>query len=247
MKRAAIIAAVGVFLAATCLLVGFGCSRDSATGSNAFSSYQAVVGDFDFTDGYPWGVWQDDFEAYATGSFPSAWIADGNALTVGGITDALFYEGTRCLYLYGVPYSCWSGEAYRALEVQAPFEIRVAVAVGDEDIGLPCTNRGAIGLLAGSGWEDPERILLYFDPEDQIMANGEVLGNYNPGEFYHIRIRYERPSETEVRMRYWINNQCVAGHTRPVYANEDNWTHLELLVRQGSAWFDAVEICSRPE
>jgi hypothetical protein len=249
MKRVTLVAAANLLLIAACLLVGPGCSNDSATGPDEMgllSSSQSVVGDIDFTDGYPWGVWQDDFEPYEVGFFPPTWIADGN-VSNSYVDGSISYDGSQSLRLYGTPYGTWAGCAYKVLDVSPPFEIKVAVYNGSEDIGGKYPARGLIGLLAGTNWIDPERTLLYFHNSGDIMvANSEVLGTYNSEQWYHIRIRYERPSETEVKLRYWINNQCVGSQLVEASQDEDDFTHLELLSLEGSAWFDNVEICSRP-
>jgi len=252
MKRVALCAGLGAILLAAVLLIGLGCSNESATGPETGVSpavnqaVTTVLSDLEFTDGYPWGVWQDDFEDYEVGSFPSTWIADGNTAT-SYVDDYVSFDGDQSLRLYGIPYATWAGCAYKALNVSPPFEIRVAVYNGSEAIGGPYPDRGSIGLLAGTHWSAPERTLLFFTKDGKItVADWEVLGDYNTEEWYHIRIRYERPNETEVSLRYWINNRCVGSQLVPASSHENDFTHLELLSLEGSAWFDAVEVCSRP-
>jgi len=243
----ALVAVANLLLLSALVLIGPGCNNNTGTGPDADLSVSlSAVGDIDYSDGYPFGVWQDGFEDYSVGTWPPTWIADGNALSVGGVTDAAFYEGAKSLWLYGVPYGTWAGCTYRALNVEPPFEIRFAVRNGNESIGGPYPARAVVGLLAGTHWWDPERALIYFNYDGKIWALGEELGTFDCLEWYKVRIRYERPTSTEIKVRYWINNVCVGAVAVPAASFEDDLSHLELVVLEGSAWFDNVEICSRP-
>jgi len=248
MRRMALVAVANLLLLSAVVLIGPGCSNNPATGPDTDLlpvTSQSVVGDIDYSDGYPFGVWQDDFESYEAGLFPPTWIKDGN-ISLSYVDGSLSYEGDQSLRLYGTPYGTWAGCAYKALDVEPPFEIRLAIYNGDEAIGGPYPARAVVGLLAGTHWSDPERNLIQFIHDGNIQVYSEVLGTYETEQWYHVRIRYERPNETEVRVRYWLDNQCIGAKVFAVSPDEDDYTHLQLAVLEGSAWFDNVEICSRP-
>lgn len=256
MARAVHVSLLGLLVLSAVFVIGLGCSRDNPTGSDpsGLNSLAQTVnlqadGLVDYADGYPFGVWQDGFEDYTVGTWPSTWVPSGNAPgLLNCVVDDIAFEGNQSLRLYGIPFGAWAGCAYRALETQAPLEIRVAVYNGNEPIGGTVQPaRGHIGLLAGPHWSYPWRTLIQFNQDNDIISSGgHVLGTYNCLEWYEVRIRYERYDEENVRIRYWINHQFVWVEILPVRTGEDDYSYITLEALEGSAWFDNVEVCTRP-
>lgn len=93
-------------------------------------------------------IWHENFETYATNTFPSLWIKDGNASNVSKnfITNSTASEGNKSLMLFGSLGGCWGSIAYRGLETNSSFFIKVDIKNGDESLTGCHPNRAAIVL-----------------------------------------------------------------------------------------------------
>jgi hypothetical protein len=190
-------------------------------------------------------IWEDDFESYPCGSWPSPWVPDGNATDISNnfVDCTVSYQGEKSLRLYGVVNGCWAAITYRPLTVAPPYQIEVAVRNGDEALSGCHPHRAEIILRKGFDWPNPNRYLILFRGDGTIQnGGGNSLGAYTPLTWYNIGIRYERPSPSEVKISYWIDGVYKGYEILPPLAEEDDLTNLDLSSQEGSAWFDDVKV-----
>ena len=190
-------------------------------------------------------VWTDTFESYSSGSFPSDWTPDGNATdgSTNYVDNTVSYEGTKSLRLFGSIGGCWAAIAYHPLIVSPPYEIEVVVRNGNDPLSGCNPDRGSIGIRKGTSWTNPGRHFIMFKGDGTIISAAQnSLGNYTSLTWYTIKIRYERPSPSEVNVSYWINGAYKGTEVLSSQAEEDQMTNLGLTVLEGAAWFDAVKV-----
>ena len=186
----------------------------------------------------------DNFESYTVGSFPSSWVADGNATEISqnNIVNNISYSSTKSLKLFGSLGDCWAALAYHSLNTSAPFEVELAVRNGNEVLSGCNPDRATIGLRNGTSWRNPQRLFVKFDGNGRIYGGGGLdLGSYNTNTWYLLRIKYERISSSQIRLSYWINNNYVAYETLSAINEESQLNNLEISVLEGSAWFDDIK------
>jgi hypothetical protein len=190
-------------------------------------------------------VWEEYFESYSAGSFPSAWTPDGNATSssTNYVDNTVFYEGTKSLRLFGTIGGCWAALVYRPLNVSYPYEIEVAVRNGDESLSGCHPDRAYIGIRQGTSWYNPGRCLISFKGDGTINGGGGVfLGSYKTLTWYTVRIRYQRPFPSEVKLSYWINGTYKGSEVLSAISDEDQLTNIDLTVQEATAWFDVVKV-----
>jgi len=178
-------------------------------------------------------VWEENFESYVAGSWPSNWVPDGNATdsTTNYVDNAVFYEGTKSLHLFGVIGGCWGAIAYRPLTITPPYEIEVVVRNGNESLSGCHPDRAYIGIREGTSWTNPARRFIQFRQNNTIdgATDDFSLGTYTPLTWYIVKIRYERPSTSEVKISYWINGVYKGSQTLTAYSEEAQMTNLMPL------------------
>jgi len=187
--------------------------------------------------------WQDNFETYAPNLWPSEnWIKDANG---GGVDDTVHHEGTKSLKITGVIGSCWAGLGYRALSVTPPFYIEMWVKNGTEALSGCHAYRSYIGLRKGTSWRNPGRQLILFDQSSKVRGTSDSqIAKYTPGIWYKIKIKYERPTPSTVKITYWINDTYITEETVSAVSDEDFLNNLDLTCGEGSCWFDEVKVYS---
>ena len=193
--------------------------------------------------------WTDGFETYSPGVFPRPpWIPDGNAETnpsANYVDNSVSYEGANSLRIFGLINSCWGALAYRPLSVSPPYEIELTVRNGNETTGGCHPDRVYIGLRKGFRWWNPARTLVEFMRNGTIRSSsGNILGTYSTLTWYNLKIRYERPSPTEVQISYWIDGDFKGTEILPLRPEENNLTNLDLTVQEGTVWYDNVKVCA---
>ncbi|HLF32871.1 MAG TPA: hypothetical protein VI583_01460 [Cyclobacteriaceae bacterium] len=192
-------------------------------------------------------TWSDGFESYTTGTFPSNWTPDGNATAnaTNYVTTTTSFSGTKSLQLYGTVGGCWGALAYRSLTISPPFEIELAIRNGNETLSGCHPYRANFGLRKGTSWANPSRQFILFNGEGEILgATNNLLQTYTTLEWYTVRIRYESPSSSEVRISYWINGIYKGVETLAAQSEEGQMTNFEITVQEGTAWFDNVILTS---
>jgi len=190
-------------------------------------------------------TWQEGFETYTSGSFPSSWVPDGNASNINTnyVTTSAYLNGEKSLQLFGVLGGCWAAITYHELAISPPFEIEVAVRNGNESLTGCNPDRVSIHLRQGTLWQNPARVLINFKGDGTITsASGNVLQTYETLAWYTIKIRYERPTPAQVEISYWINGNYKSKETLELVNSEDLMTNLELSVLEGTAWFDDIRV-----
>ena len=191
-------------------------------------------------------VWSDGFETYSLGTFPGNWVADGNATNTSTnfVNNEFSNQGAQSLKLYGTVGGCWGALTYRSINEEQPFEVQVAVRNGNETLSGCHPDRAGIGLRQGTSWSNPSRTFIRFLGDGTIISGGNTvsLGSYNTLDWYIIKVRYEKPSSTNIKLSYWINNIYKGSETLTAISSEDLLTNLELHVQEGTAWFDDIVI-----
>ncbi|MDO9549053.1 MAG: T9SS type A sorting domain-containing protein [Candidatus Marinimicrobia bacterium] len=188
--------------------------------------------------------WTDDFESYSTGSWPTTWVADGNATdnSKNYVDNTVNYQGQKSLRLFGTIGGCWGALAYHPIVISPPYEIELAVRNGNENLSGCHPDRADIALRKGTHWSNPSRSFISFKGDGTILSGGGgvTLGNYTKLSWYLIKIQYERPSSSEVKISYWINGIYKGSETLTAIEDEDQLTNLQLDVQEGTAWFDNI-------
>ncbi len=217
--------------------------RVSATNSYGTSGWSSA---WNFTTLALSNIWQDGFESYATGSFPSNWVPDANANdnSTNFVTNDVSFEGSKSLQLFGDIGGCWGALAYRPITVNAPFEVELAVRNGDESLSGCHPDRGGFGLRQGTSWTNTGRVFVMFKGDGTIESGGGgvSLGTYSTLTWYTIRVRYERPTATTVKLSYWINGTFKGDETLTAMPEEDQLTNLDISTQEGTVWFDNIRL-----
>ena len=192
------------------------------------------------------GGWADGFESDTTGTFPSNWVADGNGtdISTNYVDNTQSYVGLYSLKLFGVIGGCWAALAYRPIILNAPFEVELDVRNGNESLSGCHPDRASIGLREGTSWVNPGRRFVNFKNDGSLESGGGNvnLGTYSTLTWYTVKIQYERPSTSEVKLSYWINGNYKGSETLPAISHENLLTNLNLTVNEGTAWFDDVKV-----
>ena len=153
-------------------------------------------------------LFSEDFESYATGSFPSPpWIPDANAVTNSLINTIIFdpnYSANKVLRIYGTRPGNWAALVFHPVGFSERFEVTCKIYFLDWFIdSLP---DGYIHMRQGTSWTNPKRTLLNFTNSQQIHVGGQqVSANFNYNTWYSVKIKYER-SSSRVTILAWIND-----------------------------------------
>lgn len=188
-------------------------------------------------------IWSDDFEAYASGSWPSPnWIDDGN--TGGYVDDAVFHSGLQSLRLHGIIGVYWAELAYHTIGTSPPWTFECYIRNGNESIppeGHP--HRGAFVLRDQPTWTSGGRGLMIFSKDGHIYgAANEDLGTYQVDTWYKVGIRYEYPVAGQVRITYWIDDTQVGQVVLPPESVESSIAYLEVYAGAGTVWYDDARL-----
>ena len=190
--------------------------------------------------------WSDGFETYSVGTFPSSWVADANAtnLSTNFVDNEYSNQGNQSLKLYGNVDGCWAALSYRPIVAEQPFEVQVAVRNGNESLYGCHPDRASLGLREGYSWTNPGRSFIQFKGDGTIISGGGgvSLGTYNTLDWYIVKVRYEKLSSTTIELSYWINGTYKGSETLSAISAEDQLANLEVVVQEGTAWFDDIAV-----
>jgi len=186
--------------------------------------------------------WEDDFENYPLGSFPSPpWYRSGN--TSGAyIDDSVSFSGSQSMHLYGIIGACWGVLAFREITVPPPFSIEFMVYNGTENIYGCHPYRGSLELKSGTNWWDCGRGLMVFHEDGRIQLHDSVGWHYNELEWIKVRVDYSRPTDTTVHLVYRINDELLYEVDAPSKSCEDNLAYIVPGAQEGTVWFDDVKV-----
>ncbi|MFH1527492.1 MAG: dockerin type I domain-containing protein [Bacteroidota bacterium] len=189
--------------------------------------------------------WLEDFESYSVSTFPSTWIPDGNGPNISSnyVDNSVSSSGSNSLRLFGEINSCWGALAYRELNAKPPFYVEVKIRNGDESLGGCHPMRGGLSLRHGTSWTNPSRRFILFD--DGIIYGGDdsmALGSFQTLTWYTIKVLYEQPSPNNIRLSYWVDDVFKGSQNYEAFDVESQLLNLELVVQEGTAWFDDVKV-----
>ncbi|SHI57753.1 Por secretion system C-terminal sorting domain-containing protein [Tangfeifania diversioriginum] len=190
-------------------------------------------------------IWEDEFENYTSGTFPSNWVADANATnTSKNYTDnSIQKEGANSLKLFGTLGGCWGALAYHSLSVSPPYYISIDVKNGTEQLSGCHPDRASIALRKGTSWSNPARSLVDFKGDGKIYANGsDLLESYSTNTWINVIVKYELPTSNQAKTTFWVNNNLLGEYFSSTIAEENELDNLQLAVQEGTAWFDNVKI-----
>jgi hypothetical protein len=190
-------------------------------------------------------IWEDGFESYTSGTFPSNWVADANAtnLSKNFVNNNVKKEGENSLQLFGSLGACWGALAYRSISVSPPYFISFDVKNGTEQLSGCHPDRASIALRNGTSWSNPARSLVDFKNDGKIYANGsDFLDSYSTDTWINVIIKYELPESNQVKSTFWVNNNLKGEFYSSTIAEENGLDNLQLAVQEGTAWFDNVKI-----
>lgn len=189
--------------------------------------------------------WAENFESYSTGSQPITWTFDGNGIDNSSnfIDNTIYNGGTKSLKLFGLLGSCWAALAYHPLLLKPPLKVEFAVRNGDETLTGCHPYRANVGLRKGDYWENPERLFVNFR-NGNIYAGDDntVLESFSTLNWYQIVITYEYSGTNAIKLSYWIDGNYKGSIVQAVSANEDSLNNFQLVVNEGSAWFDDIKV-----
>jgi len=158
-------------------------------------------------------IWQDDFESYTVGSFPSfpwsLWTS-GMGAAEQRIVDTASFSGNKSFRMYG-SYG-WSAIAGRPITVTANMKFGFEVMVLAENNGTP-GNRGAYIAFASSKpspalWRQWGGVGFFSD--GKIVANvagSPELASYTVNTWYKVREVFDAATMT---FSVWINDELKA-------------------------------------
>jgi DNA-directed RNA polymerase subunit RPC12/RpoP len=129
------------------------------------------------------------------------------------------------------------------MNMNPPYYIEVKVNNGAEDLSGCHPDRAYFGLRIGTSWTNPGRLFVFFRENGEIQTGGGmVLGDYDPGSWYTVKVKYELPDSDTVRISYWINDEYKGQEDSDAIDEEANLKYFVMTVEEGTAWFDAVNV-----
>ena len=192
-------------------------------------------------------IFSDDFEQYATGTFPTGnWSYTGNSdIIVDNTTSA---GGTQSMVLNGTIAGCW--EAISCLPLPAPlsttngFLADFFFYVGSNHSVGCHNNTFYFSLSSTNNWATWTNVnLLNTDYSGSIFDRaGNSISGYTYDTWNHIKIRYDRVSVDSVNLHYWLNGVCATTETVAADPNENSLVYLTFGSGDGSTWIDSLRI-----
>lgn len=175
-------------------------------------------------------AWKDDFERYREGLFPSSWIPDANAIKYGKIKS----DGeNKYLEMKGSLGGCWGGLAFRDKKATFPYEIKLRIKNGTEDLSGCHPDRAYVGLRNGNSWTMPGFMLFYFKEDGSLIdANNNKIVDTDLNNWNEYNVVVNTNS-----IDYFINGEFVK---RIDNLTVPNYPNLDLSIQEGTAFFDDI-------
>lgn len=187
---------------------------------------------------------QEDFESYASGTFPSSggWRAYFNAVDDPShniVTDSTSYSGSKSLQVYGSHWGCWAALVAHDLPKRDVIYIEAAMKASGEAGGGCHKNDITITLglrenIVSWGWIDNKKLII-FKSDGKIYGINGVLQNFMPNKWYKIKIRLDSVSG---KVTYWIDGNYIA--TQNVESFDYDTIGFES--GDGKGWVDDVKV-----
>jgi len=188
--------------------------------------------------------WVDNFESYSVGSFPSpSWTPSGNNGT--NVVNSTWFSPTQSAQLYGQVGGCWAALIYRQLTVTPPYTVEYFAKNGTESLNGCHPKRASAELKTSSDWTSGGRTIAVFDSSGNFDdANGSQGPNFPLNTWVKVRILYEMPNASTVRLTYWLNDQYYESILVPANSFDSQLAYLSLGSQEGTSWFDDVSVTS---
>jgi hypothetical protein len=186
--------------------------------------------------------WSDNFDSYALGSFPSAnWQPSGNNGT--SIVNSTYVSSPQSVQMYGTVGACWAAIIHRQIKVTPPYTIQFSVRNGTEPLSGCHPLRGWVGLNTGPSWTTSNRTLGDFNANGNFLIPPATTGPAFPLlSWIKVRVTYELPDSTHVRIGYWLNDQFYQSVTTTQNSYEGQLAWLSISSSEGTSWFDDVSV-----
>ncbi len=187
--------------------------------------------------------WHEDFESYATGSFPSQnWTYSGNSDIK--IDSTIYISGNKSVRLLGVIGSCWGALLHRPRLANAQDTIEFYIRNGSEQLSGCHPIRGRVGLNTGPDWATSHRGLIDFQGDGTIRSGKDsVIATYNTDTWIKVRISYLSTTSITL-LSYWINDIFIWTDTSATLPFENDLSYITVCADEGSTWFDDIRVTS---
>lgn len=189
--------------------------------------------------------WHTNFEEYPINTFPTDWIADGNATnsSYGFVDNSNSSSGLNSFKLFGRTGACWAAIAFKQFELDPPFSISLDVKTGDESVSGCHPDRAHVGIAKGASWRVPgARSLINFLKEGTIKVGTDTIRSYATNVWYNVLIKYEYQSKDSIKETVWLDDIQICEFIFPAFEEEQDFRYLKLEASEGSAWFDNIEM-----
>lgn len=192
-------------------------------------------------------IWEDDFEGYTVGTFPSPpWSLWTSGMGTGEqrIVDTVSVSGTQSLRMYGRYF--WGAIAARSVTVTADMKIGFEVMIRAENWGTAPEVTGGATIAFASDYPSPALWRqwgnIIFRSDGKIMAAGQELASYTLNTWYKVKEVFDASTKT---FSVWINDELKA--TSLVDTNPDPVTDIEALAlvsdhAEQICYFDDVKV-----
>jgi RHS repeat-associated protein len=212
---------------------------EAIAGATGFTNSGTVIANYVFSSS---GGWIDDFQSYALGSFPSAnWTPSGNNGTQ--IVGSPVTHSSKSVQLYGQVGACWAALIHRPLQVTFPYTIQFYAYNGTESLSGCHPYRAAVGLNTQPTWTSPARSLATFSSDGHFLDGNNTQGPQFPLQTWvKVRIAYEMPNSSTVRLTYWLNDQYLESINVSANSYEAQLAYLSLVSDEGTGYFDNVSV-----
>ena len=176
-------------------------------------------------------LFSDDFESYSIGTFPSTggWILVWNGQGTGHqvVSDAYSFSPTKSLQLWG--RASWSSVAQRKFSTDVPV-IGYECAIRIDSIGTGGPGREESVAFFNRDvyiWGRGYAAVLFNHDDGEIKAeDGTVLGDWQPGVWYRVKVVLDRRTNTYAA---WIDGQLKGQGLSTISADTDNINALALM------------------
>jgi hypothetical protein len=208
----------------------------------------------------------DDFEDYLVTLWPNTTFPDppwklsglegyvyNESLLPGGVAD------NQLLQLVGLQDGCGGSVAHRPINGggEIIIEGRIRNSSPEERALTGCHKKyGGIELSAGPHWTYPHRGLIAFSDQRNPTTSartirggafevdegpGELLGDFNLNQWYHVRIHYKHTGPT-VTIAFEINGDDRGTYNFTPHSYEPYLRYIGLWSGEDFAWHDDVRV-----
>lgn len=196
-------------------------------------------------------LFEDNFEAYEVGTFPSSggwelW-ADGAGVSYQFIVDSVSSSQTRSLQLIG--FSGWAAYAAKPFTSKSA-RIGFIVSIRVEEIRGGTRDNARIAFCNHGPFVNilREYAPVFFNDDGSVTSGGQFLQTYAAGTWYKIKVVMDRATET---YSVWIDDKLLGENLRVTTTSGDIATYPSSQIEAFSVsqcyngikiYFDDVKI-----